>query len=157
MGDIRVVAASGTAAEWAQATVILGVGQLAWETDTQIMRVGDGMSLEPALPIAAQVGPSGPQIDDNIADVSASVVWSALNTQAQINAALVLANAYTDQVVKGATTGNQQPRIDVCYQNADGSWPSRPNSFCVFAFTTNGSTTPPTWLVQGIDELFYRN
>lgn len=156
MGDVRVTAASGTAAEWAASPLVLGVGQFAWETDTQILRVGDGTNTEQNLEIVAQVGtPLGPQIDDNPADVSGSSLWSSLNTQAQINAALVAANAYTDSAVRGVSQG-QQPRLDVCFQNSDGTWPNRPSAYCIFAFTTNGSTTPPSWLAAGIDELFYR-
>lgn len=157
MVDVRVSAASGTSADWAASTLVLGVGQLAWETDTQILRIGDGSNLEPNLPIVAQPQTiQYPVIDDNPTDVSNFAVWSSQNTQAQIAAALQQANAYTDQAMQGVLNGTGLP-IAVAFQNSDGSWGNRPGASCVFAFTTNGSTTAPNWLQPGIDVLFYRN
>lgn len=155
MGDVRLTAASGTSTDWAQSTVILGVGQLAWETDTQILRIGDGSSLEPNLPVLTQINAQDIQIDDS-GNVSGSTVWSSLMSQSQDTATLTAANAYTDQAVKGVGQG-QQPRLDVCLQNADGTWPNRPNAYCIFALSTGGSTTPPSWLVTGVDLFFLRS
>lgn len=157
MGDVRVSAASGTASDWAVSTVILGVGQLAWETDNLVLRIGNGVDLEPNLPIIARSadGTATPIIDDSDAGVSGSTVWSSLNTQAKIAAAVAQANAYTDSVLLGVQQGTT-PRFDVAFQNADGTWGNRPSAYCVFAFTTNGSTVAPSWLVTQVDVLFYR-
>lgn len=153
MVDVRVSAASGTSDEWAASGLILGVGQLAWETDTQIMRVGDGRNVEPNLQIVAQ--PIDPiPIDDG--NPSGGAVWSSLHTNAQIQAALKNANAYTDSGIQGILNGTT-PRIDVCFQNTDGSWPSRPSAYFIMALSTGGSTTPPTWLKTGIDLFFVRS
>lgn len=157
MVDVRVSAASGTTADWAVSTVILGVGQLAWETDALVLRIGNGVDLEPNLPIVASgdTNNAAPVIDDSDADISATVVWSALNTQSKIAAAVQQANAYTDSQITGVQQGTT-PRFDVAFQNSDGTWGNRPSAYCVFAFTTNGSTVAPTWMVTGVDVLFYR-
>lgn len=151
MVDVRVSAASGSSADWAASTLVLGVGQFAWETDTLILRVGDGETLEPNLPIVAQGAVPAVEIDDADADVSGASVWSSLKTQSEINEALVTANSYTDQALQGGA------RIDVAFQNGDGTWPNRPVARVVFAFTTNGSTAAPVWLQPGLDVIFYRS
>lgn len=155
MVDVRVSAASGTAADWAASTLVLGVGQLAWETDTGILRIGDGQSLEQNLPILAQEN-SGIVINDVVAQASGNTVWSSLEALTQDQATLTAAKSYTDTAVKGALQG-QQPRLDVCLQNTNGTYPNRPNAYCVFVFSTGGSTTPPTWLVPGVDVFFLRS
>lgn len=156
MVDIRVSAASGTSSDWAASTLILGIGQFAWETDTGILRIGDGVNLEPNLPVAANQNAVLLSIDDTYPATSGAAVWSALQSYNQDIATLRAAKAYADQAVSGALAG-QQPRMDVCFQNPDGSYPNRPSAYCVFVFSTNGSTIAPTWLVTGVDVFFLRS
>lgn len=89
MVDVRVTAASGTSTDWAASTLVLSVGQLAWETDTLILRVGDGENLEPNLPIAASAAGGG-GVDSNTlaaaeAYTDAQVASVTVNGGASIN------------------------------------------------------------------------
>lgn len=141
MTDVRVSAATGLSTDWASSPLVLGMGQLAWETDTQILRIGDGVNLEPQLPILAQNSTNPVVTIDDSSTGQGNSVWSSLQTSTQIAAALAAANAYTDKVAGGFTQ-----RVDVAVQNADSTWPVRPSAYVVFAFGISGALTPPSWM-----------
>ena len=44
--DTKITLKKGTAAEWTAANPVLAVGEPAFETDTGIMKIGDGVTFE---------------------------------------------------------------------------------------------------------------
>lgn len=56
----RVRLRRGTAAQWASANPVLAPGEPGFETDTGIVRVGDGATAWSSLPLAGPQGPTGP-------------------------------------------------------------------------------------------------
>lgn len=74
MGSETIRFARGTAAQWAASTRVLKSGEPGYETDTGIFRIGDGVSLWPALPAVS--ASSAPVLRSQIAADWESVVFS---------------------------------------------------------------------------------
>lgn len=158
MVDVRVSAASGTSDDWAASTLVLGVGQFAWETDTQILRIGDGQALEPNLPIVAQGQDLGSQLAIDDGNPSSGAVWSSLKTQAQDTATLTAAKQYTDQAVQASPSATAL--VYAVVQNTTGTWASRPAvgaQQVVFWFQIVANTPPPAGFMLGNDQLIVRS
>ena len=50
----------GTAAEWDASSYILAIGEIGYETDTNLFKFGNGVDLYPDLPYATTGGAQGP-------------------------------------------------------------------------------------------------
>lgn len=116
----RLTFAHGTSAEWALSTTPLAVAQPGLDTDTGDVRLGNGNDLWLDLPIAFNMygtNSNAPSVIDD-SQTSATTTWSSQQTQSQIDAGVVRANRYADQVANGG------PRVVPCIQNSDGTWPA---------------------------------
>ena len=63
---IRLILRHGTAAQWTTANPILASGEMGVESDTNKIKIGDGVLAWNALPyggIKGDIGPQGPQGD----------------------------------------------------------------------------------------------
>lgn len=157
MAEYRVSAASGTSDDWARSPLILGIGQLAWETDTRVLRVGDGINLEQDLPIAAQEKTDSPFVIDD-SKVSGSSAWSSLKSQSADSATLIAAKQYTDQAVQQSPAAGSA--VYAIVQNANGTYPARPSvggTQVVFWFQIVANTPPPAGVMQTNDQLIVRS
>jgi len=59
MPFIQIQFRRGTAAEWTAEDSLLAVGEMAIETDTNLYKIGDGVTLWTSLPYGGLHGPTG--------------------------------------------------------------------------------------------------
>jgi hypothetical protein len=87
--SIKVMARAGTAAEWTSRNPVLDAQEIAFETDTNRMKMGDGVTAWNALPYRAGDGDEGPAGPQGLSAYQVAVANGFVGTQSAWLASLV--------------------------------------------------------------------
>ena len=120
MPNIQLQFRRGTATEWSNANTLLAAGELAIETDTQNIKIGDGTTSWNSLSYGGLVGPTGPTSftvspttsgnlvyangTSNSADSSSNVVFNAASNRLDITSALSIQEVQETVIAAVPTT-----------------------------------------------------
>jgi hypothetical protein len=119
MPNIQLQFRRGTSTEWSNANTVLAAGELAIETDTQNIKIGDGTTSWNSLSYGGLVGPTGPTFTvtpttsgnlvyangtSNSADSSSNVVFNAASNRLDITSALSIQEVQETVIAAVPTT-----------------------------------------------------
>lgn len=109
---------------------------------------GDGSTIDLSLAIPSS---------DPVTGVTITIPDEQTQLIAQAQAAAQQALQAAQQAANSAAIAGSFANMAAVDQNADGTWPDRPQAYAVFARSYPGLTTPPDWLAVLADTFTMRS